>query len=135
MEFKSNIPRTLRRLKDNEYRALEKVGRFVQGDAILRAPVDEGNLRASIDYRVNRGRKKVIIGAGAEYAVYVEYGTGKYAKNGDGRKTPWAYIDDKSGELIWTAGSKPQPYLGPAFEENKKRIQKIVAEQLGRRLK
>lgn len=50
-----------------------------------------------------------------KYAVYVEYGTGIYAKNGNGRQTPWTYFDGKN---FWrTHGQKPQPYFTPAVEQ------------------
>lgn len=50
-----------------------------------------------------------------KYAVYVEYGTGIYAKNGNGRQTPWTYFDGKN---FWrTHGQKPHPYFTPAVEE------------------
>lgn len=51
--------------------------------------VDSGTLRNSITHQVvgNVG----YVGTNLEYAPYVEYGTGKYAANGEGRLTPWVY--------------------------------------------
>lgn len=134
MSYKSNFPLIRKIFRINERRALEAIGIFVRGEAQVRAPVDTGNLRDSIDYRVNRLRKKVIVGTNVEYAIYVEKGTGIYAVDGNGRKTPWAW-QDKDGNWIWTHGQRPQPYLTPAFEENKRKIQKIADAELGRGLK
>jgi HK97 gp10 family phage protein len=65
-----------------------------------------------------------------EYAPYVEYGTGKFAVNGDGRKdVPWHYQDDK-GEWHTTSGQKPQPFMGPALNENREEILRIIKEAL-----
>lgn len=63
-----------------------------------------------------------------EYAPYVEYGTGLFAENGQGRKTGWAYEDEKTGETIWTRGQKPQPYLRPALNENREKIVEDLKE-------
>lgn len=131
MSYESNIPRITKRLGENERKALIAIGIFVEGEAKVRCPVDSGNLRDSIDHYVNEGQKSVFVGTNVEYAPYVEFGTGKYAQDGNGRKTPWAF-QDENGNWIWTSGQRPQPYLTPAFEENKKRIQKLATEQLGR---
>ena len=41
---------------------------------------------------------------------------------------PWCYMDEKTGEFIWTSGQHPQPYMRPALEENKDDIIKIIKE-------
>lgn len=106
MPMESNFNQIYRQLRENERRALEAIGIFVRGEAQVRAPVDTGNLRDSIDYRVGTGR--VVIGTNVEYALYVEKGTSKM---------------------------RAQPYLTPALEENKQRIQELAAEYLGRGLR
>lgn len=100
---------------------LEKACKRVEASAKQKCPVDTGALKASITHTVEED--KGIIGTNMEYAPYVELGTGKFAKNGHGRKTPWAYEDPKTGELIWTAGQRPQPFLHPALSENAEAIQ------------
>jgi HK97 gp10 family phage protein len=134
MPYQSNFKRIAKQLNENERRALEAIGLFVRGEAQVRCPVDTGNLRDSIDYQVNEGRKSVMVGTNVEYGIYVEKGTGIYAAEGNGRKDPWVYQDEK-GDWHWTRGQRPQPYLTPAFEDNKKRIQRLAAEQLGRGLR
>jgi len=88
----------------------------VERGAKKRAPVDEGRLRSSIHMRPFRGGLEIDVGTNVEYGVYQEFGTGIYAVNGDGRKTPWAYIHPKTKKLVWTRGNRPQPFLFPAFE-------------------
>lgn len=72
---------------------LTKACLLVENDAKKNCPVDTGQLRQSITHEVegNTG----VIGTNVEYAPYVEYGTGIYAKDGNGRQTPWSYKDSK----------------------------------------
>ena len=78
------------------------------------APVDEGNLRDSIDVTYMNGGLSAVITVGASYALYIEYGTGIYAKAGNGRKTPWVYFKD--GRYYTTRGMKAQPFFHPSLE-------------------
>ena len=88
----------------------------IQKGAKKRAPVDFGRLRSSIAIEPWLGGMVMTIGTSVFYAPYVEYGTGKYAKDGTGRKTPWRFKKLKGG-WVWTAGQKPKPFLFPAYEE------------------
>ena len=65
-----------------------------------------------------------------EYAPYVEYGTGLYAESGGRKDVPWAYKDEKTGKLIWTAGQHPNPFMRPALNENRERIVGLIREGL-----
>lgn len=112
---------------------LTKACLLVENDAKKRCPVDTGQLRQSITHEVegNTG----VIGTNVEYAPYVEYGTGKYASGpyeGKGRQTPWAFIDPKTGDLIWTAGGRPVPFLEPALLENEEEILNLIEEEIKR---
>lgn len=105
--------------------ALEKACLLVETDAKRNCPVDDGQLRQSITHKVDIENMEGIIGTSVEYAPYVEIGTGIYSSEGTGRKTAWMYKDEKSGEWHRTRGSKPKPYLQPAMEENKSKIQDL----------
>lgn len=105
--------------------ALEKACLLVETDAKKKCPVDDGQLRQSITHKVDIENMEGIIGTSVEYAPYVEIGTGIYSSEGTGRKTAWMYKDEKSGEWHRTRGSKPKPYLQPAMEENKSKIQDL----------
>ena len=81
--------------------------------------VRTGNLRSSIIAGKLEDGAYASAGGGnglkdVRYAVYVEYGTGIYAANGNGRQTPWTYFDGKSFHR--TRGSRPHPYFVPAVE-------------------
>lgn len=105
--------------------ALEKACLLVETDAKKKCPVGDGQLRQSITHKVDIENMEGIIGTSVEYAPYVEIGTGIYSSEGTGRKTAWMYKDEKSGEWHRTRGSKPKPYLQPAMEENKSKIQDL----------
>lgn len=94
-----------------------KTAEKIAGLAASLAPVDEGNLKNSIqiDYKNNGLTAEITVGA--EYAIYVEYGTGIYAVDGNGRKTPWTYYSPKLGRYVRTQGAPAQPFFWPAVEE------------------
>lgn len=89
-----------------------------------------GILKASIMHEVVREGNEITgyVGSNMNYAPYQEFGTGKFAENGDGRTTPWAYTDEKTGETIWTAGNKPKPFLRPAFNDTRDKVKTILAQ-------
>ena len=86
---------------------LEAASLIVEGDATLRAPVDTGNLRSSITHRV-ASDEEAHIGTNVEYAPYVEQGTSKMAA---------------------------QPFLRPALDGNKSRIEKMIGDVIGKAVK
>lgn len=99
--YQSNRRNVERKISEQIDRALEAIGLYVEGEAKLNAPVDTGNLRGSIDHKVNDDH--VIVGTNVEYAVYVEKGTSK---------------------------KKAQPYLTPAAEENIENIKRLAQRYL-----
>lgn len=111
-------------------RGVEKALLVVEASAKANCPVDDGRLRSSITHTVEasdgvaRGR----VGTNVNYGPYVHDGTGIYARNGNGRKKPWAYKHPKTGLIVFTHGQKPQPFLRDALEENKDRIAQIFKE-------
>ena len=106
-------------LPDAIRKALEQSCLIVEGDAKVRCPVDSGQLRQSINHKVEDNAGWV--STNVEYAPYVELGTGIYSSEGGGRQTPWVY-KDASGEWHRTSGSKPQPFMKPALEQNTSKI-------------
>lgn len=111
---------------NNYIATIQRLCRKVERTAKVKCPRKTGHLERSITHTVeNNGDKVVgIVGTNADYAPYVEFGTGKFAESGNGRKTPWAYVDSETGQIIWTAGQKPQPFLHPALDEHRDEILK-----------
>ncbi|HFI0512481.1 TPA: HK97-gp10 family putative phage morphogenesis protein [Streptococcus suis] len=129
MKFEDNSAAVKRELERAMIRGLIKAAMLVESQAVLLVPVNTGGLRGSIGYQVNESELVAYIGTNCEYAIYVEYGTGEFAENGNGRKGGWLY-KTPDGEVHFTYGMPPQPYLRPAFRQNKKAIRDILADCL-----
>jgi len=93
-------------------------------------PVMTSNLKTSLDYVVDEDKMTLTVGVGEEYAVYVEFGTGEFAENGQGRKGGWTYKDPITGETVFTWGQDPQPYIRPGYRNQKKNIEALLAKYL-----
>lgn len=107
--------------------AMQQACNIVEGAAKDKAPKDTGALRRSITSKVEVTGNSIegIVFTPLEYAPYQEFGTGMFSENGNGRKTPWVYMDDK-GNYHYTRGQHPQPYMRPALAENKDKIINII---------
>ena len=111
--------------------AVGRATALVERKAKEKAPKDTGALRRSITSEVDIGEGGFIEGVvftPLEYAPYVEYGTGLFAENGNGRQdVPWNYQDDQ-GHWHSTSGQHPQPFMRPALNESREEILKILKE-------
>jgi HK97 gp10 family phage protein len=135
----SQIGRQLQRQLENRQKqfakriedVLEEESKKIRDLAKARVPVDSGKLKKSIKVKKIGSRLNVAfqIGSELEYALYVEYGTGKFAANGDGRQTPWVYY--KNGRFYFTHGMHPQPFLIPTFNDRKEEVIRAVNRELG----
>lgn len=127
IEIKLNDKEILRLLDAAAERALVRCGREAQGRARDLAPIDTGNLRQKIDYKVQGD--EVHIGTNVEYAAYVELGTGIHYPGG--RQTPWVFQDSK-GEWHMTNGQRAQPFLKPAVADNVEQYLAIIKDELSK---
>ena len=111
--------------------AMGKACALVERSAKQNAPKDTGALRNSIQSKVEEVNGEVVgvVFTPLEYAPYVEYGTGLFAENGGRMDVPWNYQDDE-GNWHSTNGQKPQPFMRPAFNDNRKRIIEIIEESV-----
>ena len=146
--FKDNSPEVLKKMEQAIEAGLTACAMTVHEQAVLLAKgiVDTGRLSDSITYKV--GNKTVgkgletevkegeaIIGTNVFYAPYIELGTGVYAKNGDGRKTPWTYFNERKNQFFTTIGYKPRPFLRPAFDAVGKSLNAIFNKEYNRIMK
>ncbi|WP_294582957.1 HK97-gp10 family putative phage morphogenesis protein [uncultured Staphylococcus sp.] len=102
-------------------KGIAKVTNAIYNEAVARAPVDLGFLKESIDFKYENDGYKSVISVGAEYAIYVEFGTGVYATGPGGsraKKIPWSY-KDADGEWHTTFGQEPQPFWFPALDKGR----------------
>lgn len=130
MKFKDNSETAKQSITDASIQFLFQACILVEGQAVALASVQTARLRNSIDYSVDEKELVGYVGSNVEYAIYVEFGTGEFAENGQGRKGGWVY-QDPSGEWFFTWGQEPQPYLRPAFRQNKGRIEALAKEIFG----
>lgn len=108
---------------------------MIQADAKRLAPVDTGQLRGSIAYRVINLSDAYLIGEvfpTAKHAAYVEFGTGPRGQANHSGVDPsvpvayrgggWWYFSDKLGHVVYTQGQPARPFMYPAFVQNRERI-------------
>ena len=138
IEIKSNSRAIIEAMKRQGYAALEEVGLRAEGYGKKKCPVGtpestgirgyvSSGLRQSITHKNTGG--EVFIGTNHFYGKYVELGTGIYASNGKGRKSPWTWYD-KNGKAHFTHGMKPRHYLRDAVSEHKEEYRKVFLKYL-----
>lgn len=97
LESSANIEQIIKMIEQRADVALEECGLRAEGYAKMKCPVGtpestgiehyvSSGLRQSITHKVVN--KELYIGTNKKYAPYVELGTGIYATNGQGRKSP-----------------------------------------------
>jgi HK97 gp10 family phage protein len=106
-------------------KGLEQSVLLVERTAKMKAPKGDGELRRSIQSRVDGNTGYVY--TNLEYAPYVEYGTGLFAEEGGRTEVPWSYKDEE-GNWHSTKGMKPRPYMRPALNENRTKIIRLLKE-------
>lgn len=113
-------------------RKMDKACLVVESQAKQNCPVDIGILRASITSETEVTAREIVgrVGTNEEYGPYVHNGTGIYAKDGNGRKTPWGYTvrAGKHKGFHWTQGQRPQPFLENAKLEKKSAVERILGD-------
>lgn len=126
MMFKNNSKACKAAIKQAEERWLYAVGELLVSAIRPLIPVDTSSLKTSLSYKVDLDKMSVTIGVNEEYAIYVEFGTGEYAENGQGRKGGWVFVDPRTCEKIFTKGSHPKPYMRPGYRSQKRNIEELL---------
>lgn len=112
-------------------KALGKGAARIQGSVKMLTPVDTGNLRNKI-FVAHEKMMEYSVTTNVEYAVYVEYGTGKL---GDPTvphtsKESWTYYSDKLQKFITTHGQKPVHMFTKGFAAAHKTAFEIVRKDI-----
>lgn len=123
VKITDNSGEILNEIEQKTAAALEAIGITAEAYAKMLTPVNTGRLRRSISHTVNGD--SVYIGTNVPYAVWHEYGTGVYAEDGSGRKSPWAFQDSK-GKWHYTKGVPPKHMLKRAASEHDKEYKAII---------
>lgn len=130
-QLQNAIRRWGNEIEEEVKRIVSETAMIIQSEARARAPSDSGYLKQSIEVDVRNGGLTAVINVGAEYGIYVEYGTGIYAKNGNGNKDGWTFYSDKLGHFVFTRGQQAQPFWFDAVEVGAKYFKKEM-RKLGR---
>lgn len=101
-----------------------------------------GALKADVHTEVVEEEGETIVKTGTtmQHGVWIEYGTGVYAENGQGRKTPWYWTVENAktagklgvnvGDTVRWIGSHPHPFLRPALDQNRDNVIEDIKESL-----
>ena len=139
IKFTDNTPRLHEALDSWEERVLTRWGMTVQDYAQLLVPTGTadstgiegyvgGALKQSLTFALDLAKKAVTIGSNLLYSIWVELGTGIFAEKGNGRKTPWVWMDF-NGKFHATRGMKARPFLSPAVEDHIDELREIAVEE------
>lgn len=136
VEGLSDLLKKLEALKNIEKdpridKALGRGAARIQGAVKLLTPVDTGNLRNKI-FVAHEKMMEYAVTTNVEYAVFVEYGTGKL---GDPTvphtsKDHWTYYSDKLQKFITTHGQKPTHMFTKGFSQAHKTAFEIVRKEV-----
>lgn len=127
--FEQSCDNSVNKMQELLMQNMELTLDHVAGKAKEKVGVGTGALRAdtrSLGVKIVGDEVHGAVGNSLEYAIYHHQGTGIYASDGNGRKTPWVYEDPKTGEKIYTRGSKPNPYLKDTIEQEQSTISKLL---------
>ena len=129
------IEKALRSLPENVEREVKESTERILQNIQFNAPVDTGQLRDSFhaSYEWKGKTFTSFIESDCTYLKYVLYGTGVYAINGDGRKTPWVYYKD--GNYYFTRGIQPNPFIDKALLDEKRSLRRSVRKAIKKSFK
>lgn len=130
IEFTDNSVEVKNAIKEAAIAWLHEAGGELQTQVKRNTAVDTGQLKNSWNYKVDESKLEAVIGSPLENAIWEEFGTGEFALNGNGRKTPWKYRDAK-GKWHYTKGKKPKRALFKAFTKLKPKILASAKQKFG----
>lgn len=134
-------------LKDEiRAKAMQGLGeglKLIVKDAKALAAYVTGDLREHITSRIEdkAGQIDAAVVSTSDHAVYVEMGTGPTGAENHAGIAPvpvtyktegWTYRDPETGDYIHTNGQAAQPYLYPAYRNNKPNVLKCVADAINK---
>lgn len=123
VEFIDNTAKIKDMLEKEAIAFLYEAGGELLSQVQRNTAVDSGQLKGSWKLVVDESNMVATIGSPLQNAIWEEFGTGEFAVNGNGRKTPWKYKDVK-GNWHTTIGKRPKRALTRAFNDTKPKIVK-----------
>lgn len=130
IEFEANTKAALlKAMREAPYKTTKGLRDWVQRSAqrtrsyeAKEVPVRTGDLLNSVHTISYAGGLKAEVRPVKSYAYYVHEGTGIYASNGMGRKTPW-YVKTSDGGFM-THGQKPNKFVERTYKKVKPEIER-----------
>ena len=109
-------------------RGISKMAQVIRKEMRERAPVDSGDLKKNIGFKIFRDQRGGFRGQvgpkpKAFYARFIEFGSASHIiprKDTKGRKQKAIKIGDKTYKSVTHPGISPKPFLRPAFEAKKR---------------
>lgn len=151
MAFEDNRNQVKQALSRAVEAYLEKAGGELQAQTVKNSRTDFGQTKGSYQYAVDRSEGACYVGSQLENAIWEEFGTGEYALNGKGRKSPWyipvdgykgkkrpsyngkvVIVYGKNGKRFYkTNGKKPNRPMRKAYNQyNRKKMLRVLSEKL-----
>lgn len=91
------------------------------------APVDTGNLRLKIDWRIKNNNIEIFM---PDYAIYLEFGTAPHIiRPKNAKALHWkSGGNDVFAKVVHHPGTQPQPFIRNTFRTKFKEICKLSAQ-------
>lgn len=138
-------------IEEEVYQSVEACGEFVRDDARLRAPVDIGDLRKSINHTTEQEGEEVVdtVHTNSDHAVFVEFGTGPVGAASHAGTAPdvdiaystqkWrakipSLVSETDAGIRYVEGQAAQPYLYPALKDNEEQLEAKLEEDIRKAL-
>lgn len=111
---------------------------LVEREAKKTAPTDTSRYKNSIYTSVDMGRHEAYVAPRVKWAVYLEYGTGKFNVLGVRRTTGWFYtVKDPRSKYYgthYTEGMVAKKVMSNAYTNQKANIEKIIVSEINKEL-
>ena len=155
VQFNDNSIQIKQEINQKSLAWLEEVSSELESQVKRNTRTDTGDTKQFWQHYIDEQQGEAYIGNELENALWEEFGTGEYAVNGDGRKTPWyvpvekvlghkkptyngkvEIVYGKNGMAYYkTDGKKPNRALTKAFENVKAKALKraeTIFKELGK---
>ena len=130
VQFIDNTIEVIGAIKDAALMFLEESAGELESQAMRNTRVDTGQTKGAWSHKIEESALQAIVGNPLENAIWEEFGTGEYAVNGNGRKTPWRYQDVR-GNWHTTTGKRPSRAFEKAKAEAEPKIVQAAKETFG----
>ena len=130
VQFIDNTIEVIGAIKDAALMFLEESAGELESQAMRNTRVDTGQTKGAWSHKVEESALQAIVGNPLENAIWEEFGTGEYAVNGNGRKSPWRYQDVR-GNWHTTTGKRPSRAFEKAKAEAGPKIMQAAKETFG----